>query len=200
MAENKVFPASSMHKLDDPERLEWLPPGEILEALELRKGMAAADLGAGSGYFTLPIAEAVGPPGKVYAVDSQPAMLDRLREKLSVESHSHIQPVQGDAAGTGLPDACCDLVLMANLLHELPDPVAALNEAKRLLRDGGRLAILDWRTDVNRPPGPPMNHRISLEEAVVILERADWSLQRKDHIGRYSYLLILTATDESQQS
>src|ERR1039458_9895939 len=79
---DRRFPASEAHRLDDPERLLWLPPAAVLGALAVRPGETIADVGAGTGYFSLPLAKAVGPEGKVYAVDAQAEMLSLLRQKL----------------------------------------------------------------------------------------------------------------------
>ncbi len=79
---DRVFHASQAARLDSPERLIWLPPGEVVAHLGLAPGMTVADIGAGTGYFTLPIAKQVGPHGKVYAVDLQPDMLAILAKKV----------------------------------------------------------------------------------------------------------------------
>ncbi len=78
----RTFRASEAHKLEDPDRQKWLPVQDVLAALDLRPGMCMADIGAGTGYFTLPAARAVGPQGRVFAVDLQPEMLAKLRGNL----------------------------------------------------------------------------------------------------------------------
>jgi ubiquinone/menaquinone biosynthesis C-methylase UbiE len=196
-----MFDPASAHKLEDPERLTWLPPGEVLARLGLRSGETVADIGAGTGYFAIPIAREIGPSGKVVAVDAQAEMLALLRRKLDgPEAPRNIEAVEGDAVRTGLPDDGCDLVLLANLWHELPDGGAALREADRILRPGGRLAILDWRPDVEQPPGPPLDHRVTAEQVVHQLEHGGWSLHYRGDAGRYHYLLLATVADQGQQS
>lgn len=194
----RTFNAAGAHKLEDPDRQKWLPAGEVLAALGLRPGMAVADIGAGTGYFALPAARAVGPGGRIFAVDLQPEMLAKLRENLA--GLSNIQPVEGSAHKTTLTDACCDRVLMANVWHELDDHPGALAEVKRLLREEGRLAIVDWRTDVERPPGPPLEHRWTMETTVQTLERTGWSVEHFSHLGSYNYIIVAALADESVQS
>ena len=82
---DRVFKHTEAHKLEDPERLRWLPPAEVISHLRLLPGMKIADIGAGTGYFSIPIARAVGDGGRVLAADLQPEMLELLHQKLSQE-------------------------------------------------------------------------------------------------------------------
>ncbi len=124
----------------------------------------------------------------------QPEMLGKLRENLtSPNAPQNIELIEGDAAATTLGNESCDLVLMANLWHELDDHAASVREAARILREGGRLAILDWRPDVACPPGPPLTYRISAEQVEHFLKAQGWSIECAGYIGRYSYLVIATA-------
>lgn len=187
---DKRFKPSEAHKLEDPERLNWLPPMAVLSLLKLSPGMHVADIGAGTGYFAIPIAKAIGPIGKVTAVDVEPEMLDKLRQKLCTDgAPQNLELVEGDANRTSLEDGRFDRVFLANIWHELDDHAAALREAARLLRPEGRLVILDWRPDVDRPPGPPIEHRISASQVVASLASHRWAVEDSSHIGRYSYLV-----------
>ncbi len=189
---DKVFSHHDAHKLDDPERLAWLPPADVIDALGLAAGMTVADIGAGTGYFAFPLARAVGAAGKVWAIDLQPEMLDKLRAKLLKDAAPNVELVLGDATATSLGSRCADVVLMANLFHELPDVPAALRESARILRAKGRLAIVDWRPDVERPPGPPIEHRVALARVAEELSANGWSVAHRANVGRYSYLVVAT--------
>ncbi len=187
----RTFSVANAHKLEDPERLTWLPPNEVINSLELRPGMAVADIGAGTGYFTLPIARAVRNGGTVHAVDFQTGMLEILGKKLlEPDAPTNILLVHGTASHTTLPDKCVDLVFIANVWHEVDDHLLVLKEATRVLRPGGRLAILDWRPDVERPPGPPLEHRIAAGTVLQTLKLDGWNAERSGNVGRYSYLII----------
>lgn len=187
----RTFSTAGAHRLDDPERRVWLPPDEVIDSLGIGPGMNVADIGAGTGYFALPIAAKIAPGGRVFALDLQPEMLTRIREKLAApEAPQNIELREGEDAATGLPDACADLVLLANLWHEVDDREATLREAARLLRPGGRIAILDWRDDVTRPPGPPREHRIAEDETMRALQDGGWNVRDCVHVGPYSYLVI----------
>ncbi len=183
-----MFHHAHAHKLDDPDRQKWMPADVVLQRLALRTGMRVADVGAGTGYFAVPIARAVAPSGRVLAVDVQPEMLEALRARL--EPALPITLVEGEATRTTLDAASVDIVLLANVWHELDDPPAALAEASRILRPGGRLALLDWRADVEPVPGPPMEHRIAARDVVALLAQNGWSVSDSEPVGHFSYLIL----------
>jgi ubiquinone/menaquinone biosynthesis C-methylase UbiE len=187
---DRMFRHEHAHKLDDPERQNWLPIDAVLGQLALRPGMSIADIGAGTGYFTLPIARAVLPGGTVFAVDVQPEMLERLRARLA--PGLPVSLVHGDAVRTTLQSASVDLALVANVWHELDDLGATLDEMARILRPGGRVAILDWRADSEPPPGPPLEHRIAAVDVQSTLDARGWRPGAPSHVGLFSYLILAT--------
>jgi len=172
---DRRFNPASAHKLEDPQRLVWLPPDAIVAALEVQPGDVVADIGAGTGYFALPLARAIGPSGHLFAVDAQQEMLSLLRQKLDSAPMPNIEPVHAEADRTSLPDHACSLVFLANIWHEFDDRGAVLRETMRILRPGGRIAILDWRTDVEPVAGPPLAHRIADADAQNELRRAGFA-------------------------
>jgi ubiquinone/menaquinone biosynthesis C-methylase UbiE len=187
----RTFHHRDAHKLDDPGRLKWLPPEDVMARIGPLSGMTIADVGTGTGYFALPFAGAVGIEGKVLAIDFQKEMLEKLRLKLSAPgAPQNLVLVEGEATRTTLPGNSCDLVFMSNLWHELDDHAGVLGEVKRLLRPGGRLTILDYRADVVPPPGPPAAHRVSLDTLRQVLSRHGWPVTSAGNVGMYSYLLI----------
>jgi ubiquinone/menaquinone biosynthesis C-methylase UbiE len=190
--------SSSPRKLDIPEGEHCLSAEDLIARLDLREGITVAELEADSGYFTIPIGHHIGTGGKVFAVESRPALLDRLRMRLCAPAApANVEALEGSAA---LPNASCDTVLLADVFHALEDKDAALDEAKRILRADGHLCILDWRHDGVWPPGPALERRVSLQKAICIVEMKSWSLDYAREIGPNGYLLILYPTDESVQS
>ena len=183
------FNAAHAHRLDDPARRVSLPPAEVLGAMALHRGETIADVGAGTGYFSLPLAQAVGPQGKVYAVDAQEEMLSLLRQKLDEFTLSIVELIHAEADNTGLPASCCDLVFAANVWHEFDDHAAVLRESARALKPGGRIAILDWRTDVEPVAGPPLEHRLDLSHAVDALRCNGFQKVATANVGLYSWLV-----------
>ena len=187
---DRLFKPQDAHKLEDPERQVWLPVADVIRSSAIRPGMHVADVGAGTGYFAIPIARAVGVGGKVYAVDLQPEMLSKLREKLTgPDAPRNIELVRGEASETTLPSRSVDVVFLANVWHEVEDPAAALQESARILAPGGSLALLDWRSDTSSPPGPPADHRLPAAGVLQFLVKSGWTTDGSAHIGRYSYFI-----------
>lgn len=187
--QDRRFNPSLAHRLDDPARLLWLPPDEVIAMLRVQPGDLVADLGAGTGYFTLPLAHALGSKGKVWAVDAQTEMLSLLKEKLDLAGVSNVELVCAEGDRTEIPDAACTLVFLANVWHEFEDRDAVLREAQRILSPGGRVAILDWRTDVEPVHGPPLAHRIAAADAVRDMRHAGFEQLASAEVGRYSWVV-----------
>ncbi len=182
------FNPAEAHKLEDPERLVWMPPDEILACLPLGADATVADVGAGTGYFAIPMAARVK---RVLAVDVSPEMLQLLRGKLSrAGAPRNIELVEGSADRTSLADSSCDLVFLANVWHEIENSGRVLEEMRRILKPGGTVGILDWRPDVDRPPGPPIEHRVAPAAVARTLETAGWAPYIVQNIGRYSYIVV----------
>jgi ubiquinone/menaquinone biosynthesis C-methylase UbiE len=194
MSNERTFHARDAAKLDDPSRLAYLPPGEAAAALGLMPGMIIADIGAGTGYFSIPFARRIGPLGRVFAVDLQREMLQLLHAKLEAAAErERIELMEGMASETHLPDSSCDLAFLANIWHELDDRESVLAEAARILRTGGRIAILDWRPEASGPPGPAAGHRVSPTEVESFLTRCRWTVDQSSFFGRYSYIVMAKA-------
>jgi len=187
---DRVLSHTEAHKLEDPQRLRWLPPAEILSHLPLAPGMKVADVGAGTGYFSIPMARAVGESGEVYAVDLQQEMLDFLGEKLAQEgAPGNISLLRGSASHLPLPAGSAHLTFYANVWHELENHDSAFGEALRISVPGGKIAILDWRDDVAPPPGPPQAHRIPNQAVMAFLMTKGCSNVDSRQVGQYGYLV-----------
>ena len=196
----RTFSVADAHKLEDPDRLTWLPPNEVVVSLDLKSGMAVADIGAGTGYFTLPIARTVGERGRVYALDFQTGMLDLLgRKLLEANAPTNISIVHATATHTTLPSSCADFVFMSNIWHELDDHALVLKETARILRAGGGIAILDWRANVSQPPGPPLAHRVASATVAETLKSNGWIVERSGNVGKFSYLVVAKSGHQFHQ-
>jgi ubiquinone/menaquinone biosynthesis C-methylase UbiE len=161
--------------LERSEReLEEMP--EIaLDRMGLKPGMAVADVGAGSGYFTVRLAKRVGPSGKVFAVDVQPEMLSLIRGRAASAKLSNIQTVLGTESDPRLAPASVDLILLVDVYHELSQPQKMLRKMRHALKPEGRLVILEYRKE---DPHIPIRseHKMSVEEARMEVEAEGYKL------------------------
>jgi SAM-dependent methyltransferase len=121
----------------------WQRVADILVALNVAPGAHVADVGAGDGFFTVRLARAVGPGGRVIAEDINTEALQRLRAHLAEEVLTNVDVVQGEAADPHLPDAALDAVLVVNAYHEMEQFGAMLDHVRRALKPGGRLVLVE---------------------------------------------------------
>ena len=135
----------------------------LLAELRLRPGMTVADVGAGTGYIARRMARAVGPTGRILAVDLQPEMLRLLAESARREDLPQIVPVLGADDDTKLPASTVDLAVMVDVYHELEHPFEVLASVVRALKPGGRLVFVEYRAE---DPAVPIKtlHKMSVAQ------------------------------------
>ena len=178
----RVFNPLYRFFLDGRNRDAWQKPDEVIAALELAPGAVVADVGAGTGYFTERLSDAVGPSGRVYATDVQDAMLRALEERVAEARLANVEVVRAGFDDPALPAACCDLVFFANVYKEIDDRVAYLRRLAPALRPGGRIAIIEYRPG-RGGLGPPEEARLPEAQVVEELATADFAL-----VARYDFL------------
>ena len=165
----KVMSYSGAYWLERPERREEEKTDRVLAALELKPGMAVADVGAGSGYYSSRMAERVGPSGTVYAVDVQPEMIEILRLQMKQRRVTNVKPILGTATDPRLPQGALDLALMVDVYHELEYPYEMLGAIVRALKPSGRVVFVEFRGD---DPQVPIKALHTMTEAQVRKEAA----------------------------
>lgn len=166
------FDPKNIERLMRADRLEGTTPEELLREAGLKEGDAVADVGCGPGFFTVPAARVVGPKGVVYAVDPQEEMLRSLGE--NAPEAENIRPVLSNEAEIPLEDSVADFTLAAYVLHETELHRELVSELFRVTRPGGILLVLDWKK-VDEEKGPPVEIRLSAEEAASLLEEAGFT-------------------------
>ncbi len=177
--------------LDRPERVEEEAPDRALDALNLAPGATVADVGAGSGYMSVKMAERVGASGKVYANDIQPEMLTLLRRRLDREKITNIELVLGTVDDPKLPANAIDLILMVDVYHEFQAPQIMLRRMRESLKPGGRLVLLEYRKEDPSIPIRP-DHKMSVAEAKLELEAEGFTLSNVDERLPRQHILIFT--------
>ena len=173
-------------QFDDPNRDAWQKPDEVLDALQLAPTAIIADLGAGTGYFSVRIAKRV-PLAKVYAVDIEPDMLRYLGERKHEEHLIGLQPVQASADAAHLPELV-DLVLVVDTYHHIDNRTAYFAKLRESLRPDGRLAIIDFKVDA--PDGPPPEFRMPPEKVTAELQAAGYKLVATHPFLPRQYFLV----------
>jgi len=185
-ADLKAYAASLL----DPKRDEWQRPAEVVKALGLSAGQVVCDVGAGPGYFTLPLAAAVGPAGLVYAVDVEPALLAILRDRLGQGTARNVIPVLSLPDDPLLPPAACDVVLVVDTFHHFKDGVAFLWRLGASLKPGGRIVNVDFHKR-ETPVGPPMAARISREDFLATAKSAGLAVLGEQDFLPHQYLVVV---------
>ena len=160
-----------------PEREAEEAPDAALEAIGIDKSAVVADIGAGVGYFTWRLAARVGPEGKVYAVDIQPAMLGRLRQNMAERKLSNYEAVLGAEDDPRLPAGRIDLALLVDVYHEFSQPQAMLRKIRASLTPGGRMVLLEYRKEDPQVPILPA-HKMSVAEVKAEIEPEGFKLEK----------------------
>ena len=173
--------------LDGVERRKDFPPEEVLQMLNIKKTDNILDLGAGTGYLTIPAAQMVH--GLVYALDMDEKMLEIIDSKAQDENITNIQLVKGSIDNIPLPDDSIDIVLASLVLHEIKPLSTTLQQIKRVLKDGGQFMCLEYEKDESAIDGPPMQIRIPSLVMEQELENAELNVTQKIFLRKKIYII-----------
>ena len=173
---------------DDPKRDAWQKPHEVIEALKLKPDAVIADIGAGTGYFSVRFAHML-PKSKVYAVDLEPDMVRHLAARAKREQLANVVAVQAAPEDAKLPEKV-DLALLVDTYHHIDDRVAYFSRLKASLAPQGRIAIIDFTLDSEI--GPPPRARIEPEQVKRELARAGLKLADEHVFLPNQYFLVFT--------
>lgn len=185
---SKKFDSANASRLDSAERLEWNNPREIVAAVDVPAGARVAEIGCGTGWFTFELEKAVRPRGMIYALDMQPAMLQILRARR--ENWERILTLPCGENEFELDAGEVDVVFHANVLHECEQPEEHMREVNRVLKDGGRLILIEWHwKSEESQPGPPNTYRLESETVRDLVEGAGFRVNEIDDVGPYHYVV-----------
>lgn len=181
--------ATYLARLEDPERDAWQKPDEVVAALGLAEGAVACDLGTGPGLFAIRLARAVGPAGRVHAIDVDPRMLELLARRAAEAGVSNVKAHLAAGGEIALPPEPCDVVLVVNAFHHFAS-AEALRRLAGALRPGGRIAIVDFH-DWELPVGPPAEHRLSRAAFLALAGEAGLEVAEERSFLPYQYFFLL---------
>jgi SAM-dependent methyltransferase len=207
MAHEKRFKPHKAAKLDDEARRLRQPVGKLVELISelLRPSSGSTpliiDVGAGTGYFSLPLAGSI-PTAKIVALDVAPKLLEKLMKRAGQEGLAQrIETLESEAEEAWQVAAgSAEVVLMSSIYHEFDNRKAVLEQARRALAEGGWLIITDWDPEAPGTWGPPREHRISAENAQVELKAAGFEKADRHDIYSDFYTLVAQACRTSPVS
>jgi ubiquinone/menaquinone biosynthesis C-methylase UbiE len=186
-------PQAYIAMLEDPARDAYQKPEAVVGALGLRPGEAVADIGSGSGYFTLRLAGPVGPEGRVYAVDVDPNMVRHLNRRLRDAGIDTVRSILAEPDDPLLADASVDRFFVCDTWHHIEDQAKYLALMKKMLRAGGEVVMIDFKKEAT-PMGPPLDMRIAKDQLVKQMREAGFSLSAEHAFLPYQYFLVFRVT------
>jgi ubiquinone/menaquinone biosynthesis C-methylase UbiE len=168
---------------------EFLNPEKVLEEIDIQPDMVVAEFGCGAGGFAIPLARKLE-TGLVYAIDILEAPLSFLRSRANMEKIVNIKTVKSDLEkprGSTISPMSLDIVLIPNILFQVKEKGAIIEEAKRVLKERGVLMIIDWSPEAKRGP---VNERVRPEEIRKIAEEKGFIFQKEFKAGSYHYGIV----------
>ena len=187
----RLFPPEDLGLLEGPDRDKWQKPEQIMDALNIADGSIVADIGAGSGWFTIRLARRVGPNGIVYAQYIQRQMLEAIRRRVAKEGLQNVETRLGEETNPNLPSNRLDAVLVVDVYPEVEDRVKFLQNLAVSLKPHGRIGIVNYKPGEGGP-GPAPNEGVRVDRAAV---EADARAAGLHVLARetlpFQYLLVL---------
>ncbi|MCU1382560.1 MAG: ubiE 8 [Acidobacteria bacterium] len=193
-ANGRLFGTQDLGLLEAPDREQWQKPDQIMDAIGVAEGSKVAELGAAGGWFTLQLAERVGPNGRVYAEDIQRAMLEGISRRMQSENLTNVTTVLGTPSDPHLPPGL-DAALISDAFHEMDVPedptlvVTLLRNVAASLKPQGRLGIVDW-TPGSGGPGPEARQRVDPNRVIAAANAAGLQLITREDFPPFVFLLV----------
>jgi len=157
--------------------------------LKIQPGQFVADIGAGTGYFTVRISPVVGVDGRVLAVDVEPEMVEYIRTRAAKAGLKNVEPILTTPDTPGLGADSVDLAFICDTWHHIDNRIDYLNQLRKTLRKGGKVAIVDFK-EGKLPVGPPQGHKLSRQAVIEEFTTAGWTLREEIDVLAYQYILV----------
>ena len=190
-SQGRLFPPQDLGLLESPDRAAWQKPDQIMDALRISDGAAVADIGAGSGYFTVRLAQRVGPKGIVYAQDVQREMLEVIRRRAKLEGLQNVQLRRGQGSDPNLPAGALDAILVVDTYYQVTPAVRVmfLKNLAAALKPNGRLGIVEYKPG-RGGPGPDAEERLASSIVETDARTAGLRVLARENLP-YQYLVVL---------
>ena len=179
-------------RLEAPMRDAYQKPEEVVKALKINEGEVFADIGAGSGYFTFPLASAVGQAGRIYAVDVSADLIVHLNRRARDLKIGNVATILCAPDDPLLADSSVDRVFMCDTWHHIEGHAKYLALLKKMLKPGGQVIMVDFKK-AKTPVGPPMEIRIDRDDLVREMETNGFQLAAEHTFLEYQYFLVFKA-------
>ena len=178
---------------ESDDREVYRKRNEILAAAGVKPGMAVADVGAGTGLFTLLFAKAVMPGGRVYAVDISQAFIEHIRGRAKTEGLDNVTAILTKGTETELPEASVDLVYTCDTYHHFEHPEQTLQSIRRALRPGGRMVVIDFEKIPGETRKQRMEHtRADKQTAIREIEAAGFRFVEEKKLMTENYFVVFS--------
>ena len=188
-----LFPPANLGLLESPDRDAWQKPEQIMDALGIAEGSKVADIGIGSGWFTIRLARRVGPNGRVYAEDVQRQMLEATRRRVSREGLKNVETILGTETNPNLPARALDAILIVDTYPEVDDKnrVTFLRNLAAALKPNGRIGVVNYKPGQGGP-GPAENEGVRVDSSAVEADARAAGLRvlRRENLP-FQYLMLL---------
>lgn len=178
-----------IQEYENPGRAAWQKPEKVVEHLSIKPGSVIADIGSGTGYFSVLLASKTGEHGIVYAVDNDREMIAYLEKRIKKDGHANIKPVLARTDDPMLPKTAVDLIFICNTYMFFQHREQYLMRLKENLKNEGRLAIVSFN-NVEAPEGPPLHTRVSREKTILEAKKAGFVLEAEYFFLPYQHYLI----------
>jgi ubiquinone/menaquinone biosynthesis C-methylase UbiE len=172
---------------------DFSDPKKVIKNIGLRKGMTVADIGTGSGFYTFASAEEVGPEGKVYSIEVQKEIVGRVKKEAVEQGFKNVEVLWANAenvGGTHLAKESIDVVIVSNTLFQMANKTSFAQEAYRITKPGGTMALIDWSESFNGL-GPHSGYVVTKEEGKMLFEGYGFVFQTDFDAGAHHWGIIL---------
>jgi ubiquinone/menaquinone biosynthesis C-methylase UbiE len=175
---------------EESSREAWQKPAAVVDYLQLKPGQVVADVGASSGYFSRPLAKAVGPSGWVFAVDIEPGFFAPMHKLAAQQGIHNLATILATASSSNLPPASTDLIFICDTWHHIENRPSYLEHLKACLRPGGRIAVVDFFDDRDIPVGPKKEERLSPQSVSAEFQKAGLKVEQNLTLLPYQYIVV----------